>query len=168
MSRIQLALHVDDLEQAVRFYSTLFRVEPAKHESGYARLVVADPPVKLELLENPGRGGNVDHLGIEVETSEQVHAESARLSAAGLAAEEQVATTCCFATQDKVWVTAPDRERWGVHTVIGDSETCCAVSGLGSDEQSSACCDSADSAGPDCCSPDEQRAVSAAGASCCG
>ncbi|MFI1918204.1 ArsI/CadI family heavy metal resistance metalloenzyme [Nocardia sp. NPDC020380] len=123
MSRIQLALNVDDLDRAVAFYSTLFGTGPAKRKPGYANFAVAEPPLKLVLLENPGQGGSINHLGVEVETSEHVHGEIARLSEAGLFTEEQIATTCCFVTQDKVWVTAPDAERWEVYTVLADSET---------------------------------------------
>ncbi|WP_280422817.1 ArsI/CadI family heavy metal resistance metalloenzyme [Nocardia carnea] len=122
MSRVQLALNVDDLEQAVEFYSTLFGVEPAKRKPGYANFAVEQPPLKLVLIENPGQGGSVNHLGVEVESSEKVHAEIARLSEAGLFTEEQIATTCCFATQDKVWVTGPNKERWEVYTVLADTE----------------------------------------------
>lgn len=123
MSRIQLALNVDDLDAAVGFYSTLFGTEPAKRKPGYANFAVAEPPLKLVLIENPGHGGSLNHLGVEVESSEQVHSEIARLSAAGLFTEEQTATTCCFATQDKVWVTGPGEERWEVYTVLADSES---------------------------------------------
>lgn len=122
MSRVQLALNVDDLEQAVEFYSTLFGVRPAKRKPGYANFAVAEPPLKLVLIENPGRGGSVNHLGVEVESAEKVQAEIARLSEAGLFTEEQIATTCCFATQDKVWVTGPSQERWEVYTVLADTE----------------------------------------------
>ncbi|MBF6216074.1 VOC family protein [Nocardia puris] len=122
MSRVQLALNVDDLEHAVEFYSTLFGVEPAKRKPGYANFAVAEPPLKLVLIENPGQGGSVNHLGVEVESSEKVHAEIARLSEAGVFTEEQIATTCCFATQDKVWVTGPNSERWEVYTVLADTE----------------------------------------------
>ncbi|WP_280508490.1 ArsI/CadI family heavy metal resistance metalloenzyme [Nocardia flavorosea] len=122
MSRVQLALNVDDLEQAVGFYSTLFGAEPAKRKPGYANFAIDEPPLKLVLIENPGQGGSVNHLGVEVESSEKVHAEIARLTEAGLFTEEQIATTCCFATQDKVWVTGPNAERWEVYTVLADTE----------------------------------------------
>ena len=123
MSRIQLALNVDDLEQAVTFYSKLFGAEPAKRKPGYANFAIAEPPVKLVLLENPGQGGSINHLGVEVSSSEQVHAEIARLSGEGLFTDEEMGTTCCFATQDKVWVTGPNGERWEVYTVLADSAT---------------------------------------------
>ncbi|WP_280415732.1 ArsI/CadI family heavy metal resistance metalloenzyme [Nocardia carnea] len=122
MSRVQLALNVDDLDQAVGFYSTLFGAEPAKRKPGYANFALDEPPLKLVLIENPGQGGSVNHLGVEVESSEKVHAEIARLTEAGLFTEEQIATTCCFATQDKVWVTGPNAERWEVYTVLADTE----------------------------------------------
>ena len=123
MSRVQLALNVDDLEQAVTFYSKLFGAEPAKRRPGYANFAIAEPPLKLVLLENPGKGGSINHLGVEVSSSQEVHAEIARLSGEGLFTDEQMGTTCCFATQDKVWVTGPAGERWEVYTVLADSDT---------------------------------------------
>lgn len=123
MSRVQLALNVDDLEEAVTFYSKLFGVEPAKRKPGYANFAVADPPLKLVLMENPGKGGSLNHLGVEVDSSEKVHSEIARLSGEGLFTAEEIGTTCCFATQDKVWVSGPANEKWEVYTVLADSET---------------------------------------------
>jgi catechol 2,3-dioxygenase-like lactoylglutathione lyase family enzyme len=121
--RIQLALNVDDLEAAVAFYAKLFGVEPAKRRPGYANFAVAEPPLKLVLLENPGKGGTLNHLGVEVGSTETVHAEISRLTGEGLFTEEEMGTTCCFATQDKVWVTGPGGERWEVYTVLADSDT---------------------------------------------
>ncbi|MGQ4599154.1 ArsI/CadI family heavy metal resistance metalloenzyme [Nocardia sp. R6R-6] len=174
MSRIQLALNVDDLDQAVQFYSTLLRTEPAKRKPGYANFAVTEPPLKLVLIENPGHGGSVNHLGVEVETSDQVHAEIARLSEAGLCTEEQIATTCCFATQDKVWVTAPDNERWEVYTVLADSDsfgTAPELAGAATlaAEPAQACCGTAEEAvaeGACCGSTAKQEAISS-GATCC-
>lgn len=169
MSRVQLALNVDDLDQAVAFYSTLFGTEPAKRRPGYANFAIAEPPLKLVLLENTGEGGTLNHLGVEVETSEQVHGEIARLSKAGLFTEEQIATTCCFATQDKVWVTGPGGERWEVYTVLADSESFGATTGLGDAEAVRACCGTAEEAAAEgaCCgSAAKERAVTS-GATCC-
>ncbi|WP_123026070.1 ArsI/CadI family heavy metal resistance metalloenzyme [Mycolicibacterium stellerae] len=123
MSRVQLALNVDNLEEAVTFYSKLFNTQPAKRKPGYANFAVAEPPLKLVLIENPGQGGSLNHLGVEVETSETVHGEIARLSGEGLFTDEEIGTTCCFAKQDKVWVTGPAGERWEVYTVLADSDT---------------------------------------------
>ena len=123
MSRIQLALDVDDLDEAVAFYRRLLGVEPAKRRPGYANFAVAEPPLKLVLLENPGRGGQLNHLGIEVDSTEQVRAETARLREEGLIAAEEHGTTCCYATQDKIWVTGPAGEQWEVYTVLADSPT---------------------------------------------
>ena len=123
MSRIQLALNVDDLDTAISFYASLFGVGPVKVKPGYANFAIADPPLKLVLLENPGNGGSLNHLGVEVASSDAVHAEIARLTEAGMFTEQEIGTTCCFATQDKVWVTAPDQERWEVYTKLADSET---------------------------------------------
>ena len=123
MSRVQLALNVDNLDEAVAFYSKLFNTGPAKVKEGYANFAVAEPPLKLVLLENPGKGGTLNHLGVEVESSDTVHAEIARLTGEGLFTDEEIGTTCCFATQDKVWVTGPGGEKWEVYTVLADSET---------------------------------------------
>lgn len=122
MARLQLALNVDDLDHAIIFYSKLFHTEPAKRKPGYANFAIADPPLKLVLLENPGEGGTLNHLGVEVESSEVVQAEIARLTQAEMFTEEEIGTTCCFATQDKVWVTGPGGERWEVYTVLADSD----------------------------------------------
>jgi catechol 2,3-dioxygenase-like lactoylglutathione lyase family enzyme len=123
VSRVQLALNVNDLDASIDFYSKLFGVQPAKRKPGYANFAIDSPPLKLVLLENPGHGGTINHLGVQVESSEQVHAEIGRLTDAGMFTEEEIGTTCCFATQDKVWVTAPDREKWEIYTVLADSET---------------------------------------------
>jgi catechol 2,3-dioxygenase-like lactoylglutathione lyase family enzyme len=141
MSRVQLALNVDDLDEAIAFYSKLFNAEPAKRKDGYANFAIAEPPLKLVLLQNPGQGGTINHLGVEVESSDNVHAEIARLAGEGLFTEEEMGTTCCFATQDKVWVTGPAGEKWEVYTVLADSET------FGSSPQH----DDADAEGGRCC-----------------
>ncbi len=123
MSRVQLALNVDDLDEAIAFYSKLFHTEPAKVKPGYANFVIVEPPLKLVLLENPGHGGTLNHLGVEVESSEAVHEEIVRLTGERMLTEEEIGTTCCFANQDKVWVTGPGGERWEIYTVLADSET---------------------------------------------
>src|ERR1700740_3379027 len=123
MPRVQLALNVDDLDEAVTFYSKLFNTEPAKRKDGYANFAIAEPPLKLVLLQNPGQGGTLNPLGVEVESSDTVHAEIARLAGEGLFTDEEIGTTCCFATQDKVWVTGPGGERWEVYTVLAASHT---------------------------------------------
>ncbi|MFE3002025.1 ArsI/CadI family heavy metal resistance metalloenzyme [Nocardia sp. NPDC059246] len=176
MSRVQLALNVDNIDQAVAFYSTLFQAEPAKRKPGYANFAIAEPPLKLVLIENPGHGGSLNHLGVEVESSDQVHAEIARLSEAGMFTEEQIATTCCFATQDKVWVTAPDTERWEVYTVLADSETfgtapVLASGAVADDAQAMAvCCGTAEEAAAEgaCCGSAAKADALASGVSCCG
>ena len=105
MSRVQLALNVNDLDDAVAFYTTLFGTDPAKRRPGYANFAIAEPPLKLVLLENPGQGGTLNHLGVEVADADAVDAEQTRLAEAGLAAVEERDTTCCYARQDKFWVT---------------------------------------------------------------
>src|SRR5580765_4701374 len=124
MSRLQLALNVDDLDTAVAFYSKLFGTEPAKTRPGYANFAVANPPLKLVLLENPGHGGTLNHLGVEVESTDVVDAEQTRLAEVGLASVDERGTTCCYAKQDKFWVeSTPGGERWEIYTVLEDSPT---------------------------------------------
>ncbi len=123
MSRVQLALNVDDLDQAIAFYSTLFRTEPAKRHAGYANFAIDSPPLKLVLIETPGAGGTLNHLGVEVFSPEEVESASGRLADEGLVTRDERDSTCCYATQDKVWVTAPSGERWEVYTVLEDVPT---------------------------------------------
>ncbi len=122
MSRLQLALNVDDLEESITFYSRLFGTEPAKVKPGYANFAVAEPPLKLILIENAGHGGSVNHLGVEVPDTDTVDAEQRRLAEVGLASVDERDTTCCYARQDKFWVEgAPNGEHWEVYTVLEDS-----------------------------------------------
>ncbi|MDT0184673.1 ArsI/CadI family heavy metal resistance metalloenzyme [Microbacterium sp. ARD31] len=122
MSRLQLALNVDDLESSIAFYSTLFGTEPHKVRAGYANFAVAEPPLKLVLIESPGQGGSVNHLGVEVADVDTVDAELTRLAAAGFATTEERDTVCCYAKQDKFWVQGtPNGERWEVYTVTDDA-----------------------------------------------
>ena len=124
MSRVQLALNVDDLEESVDFYRRLFGAEPAKVRPGYANFAIAEPPLKLVLLENPGEGGSLNHLGVEVEDVDAVDAIQQRLDADGLASVDERGTTCCYAKQDKFWVEGtPNGERWEVYTVLADRAT---------------------------------------------
>lgn len=146
MSHVQLALRVGDLEEAVDFYSKLFAIPVAKRRPGYANFVIAEPPLKLVLLEGqPGEPTRLDHLGVEVESTDEVAIAARRLASTGLATDIQDSTTCCYAVQDKVWVTAPGGEPWEVYTVLADDRpelegvtdlgqsavagdgTCCAV-----------------------------------------
>jgi catechol 2,3-dioxygenase-like lactoylglutathione lyase family enzyme len=122
MPRVQLALNVDDLDQSIAFYTKLFATEPAKIRPGYANFIVAEPPLKLVLIENAGHGGSVNHLGVEVADTDAVNAEQTRLAGAGLASIDERGTTCCYAKQDKFWVEGtPNGERWEIYTVLADS-----------------------------------------------
>jgi catechol 2,3-dioxygenase-like lactoylglutathione lyase family enzyme len=122
MSRVQLALRVSDLDASIAFYRSLFGVEPAKVRPGYANFAVSEPPLKLVLIEGqPGRPTVMDHLGVEVETTEQVNEATARLSELGLFTKVEDDTTCCYAVQDKVWVHGPGAEPWEVYTVKADA-----------------------------------------------
>jgi catechol 2,3-dioxygenase-like lactoylglutathione lyase family enzyme len=136
MSRVQLALRVPDLAASIAFYSKLFNTEPAKLRDGYANFAITEPPLKLVLIEgDAGEDTRMDHLGVEVETTDDVHAATARLAAAGLTPEEENGTTCCYALQDKVWVHGPGQEPWEVYVVKADADslakqensTCCAT-----------------------------------------
>ncbi|MFG2974403.1 ArsI/CadI family heavy metal resistance metalloenzyme [Streptomyces sp. NPDC048331] len=123
MSRVQLALRVADLEASIAFYSKLFGAEPAKRREGYANFAITEPPLKLVLIEGEaGEDTRLDHLGVEVATTEQVHAATTRLQDAGLATFEENDTSCCYALQDKVWVTGPGKEPWEVYVVKADAD----------------------------------------------
>ena len=121
MSRVQLALNVNDLESAIAFYSKLFGTQPAKVREGYANFAIAEPPLKLVLIENPGEGGSLNHLGVEVESTEQVRDAIVRLQAEGMVTDVEEQTNCCYALQDKVWVHDPAGTPWEVYVVKDDN-----------------------------------------------
>ncbi|MCD2469014.1 VOC family protein [Streptomyces sp. MBT42] len=146
MSRVQLALRVPDLSASVAFYSKLFGTEPAKLRDGYANFAIAEPPLKLVLVEGAENDDTrLDHLGVEVDTTEAVRAATARLGEAGLPTTEENDTTCCYALQDKVWVHGPGREPWEVYVVKADADsltkqqgsTCCADPAATADNKAS-------------------------------
>jgi catechol 2,3-dioxygenase-like lactoylglutathione lyase family enzyme len=122
VSRVQLALNVSDLDKAVEFYSKLFQAEPAKRRPGYANFAIAEPPLKLVLIEGHGEAGTLNHLGVEVGSREEVAAATRRLADEGMATATEDEVACCYALQDKVWVDAPDGEPWEIYTVLGDVE----------------------------------------------
>ena len=127
MSRLQLALAVSDMQAAVAFYSKLFQTEPSKARAGYANFVITEPPLKLVLIGTPatrgaGVAGALDHLGIEVDSTEAVKDATDRLWADGLATAVETNTSCCYALQDKVWVADPDDRRWEIYTVLADDD----------------------------------------------
>ena len=124
MSRLQLAINVDDLDTSIDFYRRLFGTDPAKVRPGYANFAIVEPPLKLVLIESPGKGGSLNHLGVEVEDVETVDTIQTRLAGEGLASVDERGTTCCYAKQDKFWVQGtPDGEAWEVYTVLSDSQT---------------------------------------------
>src|SRR5215207_6227671 len=120
MSRLQLALNVADLQASIDFYTKLFGAPPAKVRDGYANFAIAEPPLKLVLFEGAGKPGSLNHLGVEVESTDEVAAATARARGEGLACDVQEATTCCHAVQDKVWVHGPDNA-WEFYTVLADA-----------------------------------------------
>jgi catechol 2,3-dioxygenase-like lactoylglutathione lyase family enzyme len=143
MSRVQLALNVDNLDESIAFYAKLFSTEPAKVRPGYANFAIAAPPLKLVLIENVGHGGSINHLGVEVADTATVDAEQTRLAEAGFASIDERGTTCCYAEQDKFWVEGtPNGERWEIYTVLADS-----TSAGGPAEGSPCSCSSADAQG---------------------
>jgi catechol 2,3-dioxygenase-like lactoylglutathione lyase family enzyme len=157
MSRVQLALNVDDVDEAVAFYSTLFGVAPAKRRPGYANFAIEQPALKLVLIENPGAGGSLNHVGVEVTSSDEVVEATRRLTEAGLETSVEDATTCCYALQDKVWVDGPAGHRWEIYTVLADA-------GAELEGRSSGASPAADS--PGCCSADRSQSVPEV--ACCG
>ena len=134
--RIQLALNVSNLEESIDFYSKFFRAEPSKVRSGYANFAIDEPPLKLVLIEKAGEAGTINHLGVEVFTSEEVVEATKYLSEVGFATDVETETTCCYAKQDKVWVDGPDGSQWEVYTVLADAPESNSLEGDG------ACCTS--------------------------
>jgi catechol 2,3-dioxygenase-like lactoylglutathione lyase family enzyme len=154
LSRLQLALNVNDIDEAVVFYTKLFGTEPAKRREGYANFAISEPPLKLVLLENPGQGGSLNHLGVEVADTTTVDAEQTRLANAGLASMDEHGTTCCYAKQDKFWVeNAPNGESWEIYTVLSDSQT------FYGEQDGPACCGGTDTSG-------QQPSATSAGGCC--
>jgi catechol 2,3-dioxygenase-like lactoylglutathione lyase family enzyme len=135
MSRVQLALNVSDLDAAVDFYSKLFDTPPAKIRPGYANFAVAEPPLKLVLIEKTGATGALNHLGVEVESPEEVAAAQRRLTAHGMGTTVEDQVSCCYAVQDKVWVDSPDGSPWEIYTVLADTEP-----GSGAEGDLTTCC----------------------------
>jgi catechol 2,3-dioxygenase-like lactoylglutathione lyase family enzyme len=134
VSRVQLALNVSDLDAAVAFYQKLFATEPAKRRPGYANFAIADPPLKLVLIEGAAQApGSLNHLGVEVESTAEVADAHSRLSGRELAVEAEEEVTCCYAVQDKFWVNGPDGESWEHYAVLADADT------MGCDSTSPCC-----------------------------
>jgi catechol 2,3-dioxygenase-like lactoylglutathione lyase family enzyme len=123
VSRVQLALNVADVDEAVAFYSKLFGTEPAKRRPGYANFAIADPPLKLVLIENADAPtGSLNHLGVEVASTDDVATAHARLTAEELPTTTENQVNCCYAIQDKVWVDGPGGEPWEIYTVLADAD----------------------------------------------
>jgi len=120
--RLQLALNVADLDEAVDFYTRMFGVEPAKTRPGYANFAIADPPLKLVLFEGQGSPGSINHLGVETETADEVVAAEARLTDSGLETTGVDDTRCCYAAKTETWITGPDGARWEWYVKTGDTE----------------------------------------------
>jgi catechol 2,3-dioxygenase-like lactoylglutathione lyase family enzyme len=152
MSRVQLSLNVADLDEAVEHYSRYFGVSPAKEKPGYANFAIADPPLKLILVESGAQPGTINHMGVEVADSEAVAGETARMAGAGIDMTVDPTHTCCYATQDKAWTTSPDGLAWEVYAVLADSDEAgaaasddcsCEVDGQSTgdvEEAAAACC----------------------------
>jgi catechol 2,3-dioxygenase-like lactoylglutathione lyase family enzyme len=138
MSRVQLALNVSNVDEAVEFYRRLFGAEPAKRRPGYANFAIADPPLKLVLIEGAGEPGSLNHLGVEVGSSGEVASEATRLRNQGFALRHEDGVTCCYAVQDKFWVTGADDREWEIYTVLADAAQMAP--------QASACCPAAEAA----------------------
>jgi len=151
MSRVQLALNVPDIDEAVAFYSKLFATEPTKRQPGYANFAIAEPPLKLVLFENADATSRLNHLGVEVTSSQEVAAHQARLTADGLSPVDE-SGTCCYAEQDKVWVDGPDGA-WEIYTVVADSDTFGTSSAHADDfaTKSAACCAETPESASRCC-----------------
>lgn len=122
MSRVQLALNVSNIEAAVAFYSKLFGTEPTKIRPGYANFAIAEPALKLVLIEEVQKAGTLNHLGVEMENSKDVEVALEQLNQSGLTTELEKQVDCCYALQDKGWVQDPDGAPWEIYTVLEESE----------------------------------------------
>ena len=122
MSRVQLAINVESLEEAIDFYSRLFDTVPSKVQPGYANFAIVDPPLKLVLFENQGKGGSINHLGVEVQPAEEVLTTEDRLSRADMVTTGIDETQCCYAEKTEVWVDGPDGVRWEWYVKHADSD----------------------------------------------
>jgi catechol 2,3-dioxygenase-like lactoylglutathione lyase family enzyme len=151
MARVQLALNVSNLDDAVAFYSKLFETEPAKLRPGYANFAVDEPPLKLVLIEGNGAPGTLNHLGVEVESAQAVADAQARLAGEGLATATEDEVECCFALQDKVWVDGPDAEPWEIYTVLADVELPAGQLRTAEPGAAAMCCASAPESAARCC-----------------
>lgn len=120
MSRVQLALNVADLDASIAFYRNLFQVEPSKVREGYANFAIDDPPLKLVLFADMGEPGSLNHVGVEVESTDDVTAAIARTEEQGMDQDIQQHVSCCYAVQDKTWVKGPDND-WEIYTVLDDA-----------------------------------------------
>lgn len=151
MSRVQLALNVADLDAAIDFYAKLFATAPAKVRPGYANFAIDEPPLKLVLIEGTGEPGSLNHLGVEVGSTDEVTAATARLAGDGLATATEENVSCCFAVQDKVWVDGPDGEPWEIYTVLGDAEHPAGELRAVEPGEDAMCCASAPESEARCC-----------------
>jgi len=121
--RPHLALTVTDVERSVPFYQALFGTEPEKRKPGYAKFSVSDPALNFTLTQGVRTElGAFNHAGIQVQSTSDVLAAKERLVAAGLAAFDEMDTTCCYARQDKIWVRDPDGTPWEVFATHEDVE----------------------------------------------
>jgi catechol 2,3-dioxygenase-like lactoylglutathione lyase family enzyme len=151
MSRVQLALNVTDLEASIEFYTKLFNTAPSKIRDGYANFAIADPPLKLILFTGDGEPGTLNHIGVEVESTEQVAAAIARATDLGLGQDIQENVSCCYAVQDKTWIHGPDND-WEFYTVLADAP---AMQEILSDD------------GAVCCAPDPSTIGTKPASACC-
>ncbi len=156
MSRVQLALNVSDIDEAVTFYSKLFNVQPAKRRPGYANFAVDEPPLKLVLIENAEEAGSLNHLGVEVVSADRVVAATQRFDAEQMKPRVEDGVECCYALQDKVWVEGTDGVPWEIYAVLADAEAPAGKLRVDPSADGAVCCGSSD----------EQAPVAAAGTCC--
>ena len=150
MKRLHVHVAVDDLEESIGFYTTLFAARPSVTKDDYAKWMLDDPKVNFAISARGARNGAVDHLGIQVESDGELRELAGRLKAAGEATRDQEATTCCYAQSNKAWVNDPSGIRWETFFTFGEATS------YGEDEpaapaKAQASCCSAPAAKPTCC-----------------
>jgi hypothetical protein len=163
MKRLHLHISVDDLTQSVQFYSTLFAAEPSVTKSDYAKWMLDDPRVNFAISTRNG-GAGLDHLGIQVETPDELQEVYGRLRQADRPMLEEGATTCCYAQSEKSWITDPQGVSWETFLTTGESTVYGDSADLGAIRTTAAVCCTPETPQGACCAPKPELAATAA---CC-
>lgn len=176
MKRFHVHVHVEDLAKNIAFYSAMFKQAPARTEADYAKWMLQDPPVNFAISTRGDKPG-LDHLGIQVESAEELQTLKAQATQADMALLDEGETTCCYARSDKYWVTDPQGIAWEqFHTLdnipvfregaAAAATACCTPAAPAKQQASASCCTPAAPSATSCCAPTVQQAANGAKACC--